>query len=363
MKKTLVKLGKRSYPIIVGQNVIGKVPPLVKSLDLGDNAVIITNPIINKLFGKTLERLLNKNSINSATILVGDSEKSKSEKVAFKVLHKIASFDNKKGIFVIALGGGVVGDLSGFVSSIYKRGIPFLQIPTTFLAQVDSSIGGKTAIDLDVAKNLVGSFYQPKAVITDINFLKTLPRRQVLNGLGEVIKYGIIKDKDLFYFIENRFKEILKLDIKVLEYIVFTAASIKAKYVEKDEFDALGIRAELNLGHTIGHAVEAAIGFNNRYNHGEAVSFGIVIATEISKELGLIKEEDSSRIISLIKNMGLPTVVRGLSLDKIIKTTYYDKKIVKGVNRFILPTGIGKAKVVKDVPIALVKKVLRKRVI
>lgn len=362
MKKVKVNLGKKSYEIVIGSDILDRLPLFLRDLNVGNTALIITNPKIKNLFAAKLSLILKKHNFNHSYLIIGDSEKSKSEKIAFNLIGKIAKFDKGRGIFIIALGGGVVGDVSGFVASIYKRGIPFIQVPTTLLSEVDSSIGGKAAIDLDVAKNLVGSFYQPKLVFSDIALLKTLPKRQILNGLGEVIKYGIIKDPEFFNYIEKNLKKIVNMDKKALEHIVYVSSAIKAGYVEKDEFDTLGIRAELNLGHTIGHAVEAAGKYSKKYNHGESIAFGIVVATEISKRLGLINSIDSIRIIKLIGESGLPVKIRGVKLDKIINATFYDKKVTHGVNRFVLPVKIGKSKVVKNISLKLIKEVLKERI-
>jgi len=292
---------------------------------------------------------------------IPDKETSKSNKEATRLIQKISQLDRHRGTFIVAFGGGVVGDLAGFVASIYKRGIPYVQIPTTLLGQVDSAIGGKVAIDTDLAKNLIGAFYQPRAVISDISFLKSLPAREIRSGFAEIIKYGIIADKNLFFFIEKNIKKLLKRDKTSLEYVIYKCSKIKADVVRRDEKDTKGIRAILNYGHTVGHAIEAASGYSKLYTHGEAIAVGMIIAAEISNELGLLKEKELERIESLIKIIGLPTKIKSLKLKKIMDAQSYDKKIIHGVNRFILPTRIGKVKICENISKKMIADIIARR--
>ncbi|HPM42518.1 MAG TPA: 3-dehydroquinate synthase, partial [Candidatus Omnitrophota bacterium] len=279
--------------------------------------------------------------------------------VAERVLERIASRDTFKKVFIIALGGGVAGDLAGFLASVYKRGVPYVQIPTTLLAQVDSSIGGKVALDLPVAKNMVGSFYQPRMVISDTDVLKTLPRRQLANGMAEIIKYGIIKDPGLFTYLEKNYRRVLSADPRALEYVIGRSAAIKAAIVSKDEYDTTGLRAILNYGHTIGHAVEATSGYSGRYSHGEAVAVGMICAARISHILGMLNEKTLTRITALIKNCGLPTSLKGVSLPAIVKASRHDKKFVNKKTRLVLPKAIGKVKIVEGVPEDIIVEALK----
>jgi len=262
----------------------------------------------------------------------------------------MSSFDTRKTLFVIALGGGVIGDLAGFAAAIYKRGIPYLQIPTTLLAQVDSAIGGKTAIDLPVAKNLVGAFYQPKAVLSDISTLRSLPERELRNGLAEVIKYGVIKDSRLFEFIEKNYKKILRRDTQALSFIVARSSAIKARVVETDERDTTGARAILNYGHTFGHAIEAASEYGEGYYHGEAIAVGMIIAARLAVDLGLMKARDANRIEDLIRSVGLPTKIKKLPKARLYNAYLRDKKFIRGKSRLVLPTSIGSVKIVHAIP-------------
>jgi len=363
MKKIRVFLKERSYDILIGDGLIDDCGNLLKRLDIGRDAVCISNKNLLSLYRARLEKSLKKSGLTVHFELVPDSEKAKSITVATRLINRISSYDKHKDVFIIAFGGGVIGDVAGFVAAAYKRGIPYAQIPTTLLAQVDSAIGGKVAVDLDVAKNLVGAFYQPKIVISDISLIRSLPARQIRNGLAEIVKYGIIKDKELFKFLEANYKKILGLHKNALEYVVLRSAEIKAAVVAKDEFDKKSVRAILNYGHTFGHAVEAASGYSAMYNHGEAVAIGMVIAARIALNLGLIKLDEVLRIEGLIKKIGLPSNIKKLRISDIYEAHLRDKKFVHGKNRLILPTGIGSVKVVEGVPDPVIKSVLKTHIL
>lgn len=360
MKTITVKLGKRSYKLIIGFGVIKKLGSQIRRLNIGNDAYLITNPQIKKRYGRVILDSLNKYNINVTSNTIFDSEKSKSLSRANNLIESLARFDQKKKVFIIAFGGGVIGDLSGFVASIYKRGIPYIQIPTTLLACVDSSIGGKTGVDLRIGKNLVGTFYQPRLVMSELAFLKTLNGRQVRSGLAEVIKYAIIRDKLLFKYLENNYPRILNLNEEALEFIVTRCAEIKVRIIEKDEREEKGLRTILNFGHTLGHAIEAA-GAYQRYNHGEAIAIGMILAVEISKRLGLIKQDILKRIEDLFGVVGLPTNIKGLSEDTILQAYYHDKKFIGGINRFVLIKDIGRTVIKQDLDLHIIKAALRGR--
>ena len=355
-----LNLKKRSYKILVGSNIINSLGKILTGLNLGHDAYAITNPLIRKKYGKLLENILKKDNFSVRFKIVPDSEKSKSLSTASSVIKDVAKFDKGRRIFIIAFGGGVIGDLSGFVASIYKRGVPYIQLPTTLLAQVDSSIGGKTAVDLPEAKNLIGAFYQPKLVLSDVRLLGSLSRSQIASGLAEVIKYGIIKDKILFSYLEKNHKSILAAKAVSLEHIVECSSRIKADIVSRDEKEEKGLRTILNFGHTVGHAIEAAGGYEG-YSHGEAIALGMLVASDISRELGLINESSQERIQRLIKSSGLPTTIKRISLDAIINAHYHDKKFIGKTNRFVLINDIGRAKVVKNVPFKIIRMAVKKR--
>jgi 3-dehydroquinate synthase len=350
MKKVKVSLKGRSYNIIIGRGVLGTAGRALKSLDMGRDAVVITNARLAGLYGAKLRKSLEQAGFSVRMETVPDSEKSKSIAVATRILNRMSAYDVGRRLFVVAFGGGVIGDLAGFVAAVYKRGIPYAQIPTTLLAQVDSSIGGKSAVDLPVAKNLVGAFHQPKAVLADVSLIGSLPLRQIRSGLAEVIKYGVISDPALFEFLEINIRRLLGGDSRALEFVVYRCAAIKAGIVAKDEFDRRGVRAILNYGHTIGHAVEAASSYSGRYNHGEAVAIGMIAANSMSASLGLMKKTEERRVEALIKKTGLPTAVKGVSLPAIYASHLHDKKFIGATNRFVLPVRIGAARTVRNVP-------------
>lgn len=356
MKKIRVKLGKRSYDIVVSNGRIDMLGRTLKELRLGKDTIVVTNQKIKRLLGDRVKKSLNLSGFAVRFEVVPDSEKAKSERYCLRLLNNISRFDNsRRRIVIIALGGGVIGDLAGFVASIYRRGVPYIQVPTTLLSQVDSAIGGKVAIDLKVGKNLAGSFYQPRLVFSDISILRTLPKRELISGLAEVVKYGIIKSPGLFEFLEENYSKILRHDRRALEYIVYTCSLIKARVVEKDEHDNKGIRVILNLGHTVGHAIEASGNYNKLYTHGHAVALGMLSAAMISKSLGLLDKRTFLRIKALIKKLGLPTTLKRMDIRKVFVAQEHDKKFIHGKNRFVLPLKIGKVTVREGIDRSIVK--------
>jgi len=360
MHSVKLDLKKRSYNIIAGCSVLGLLGKQIRKLNIGLDAYVITNSSIRNKYGRVLERALIRAGFSVRFKIVPDTEKSKSLTTAYSVIKDLAAYDRQKRIFLVAFGGGVIGDLAGFIASIYKRGIPYIQIPTTLLAQVDSAIGGKTAVDLAEGKNLAGAIYQPRLVLSDVKFLSTLDARQIRAGLSEVIKYGIIKDAQLFRYVESRYKDILKLRAPVLEYVVARSSRIKAGVVSRDEREEKGIRTILNFGHTVGHAIEAASGYRI-YNHGEAIALGMLVASDISRSLRLIDDNVPARIEDLIKAVGLPTRIKRVSLAAIINAHYRDKKFIGSRNRFVLITGIGRTKIVENVSLGLIRQAIKRR--
>jgi 3-dehydroquinate synthase len=363
MKRVKVSLSERSYDIIIGRGILQACGKTLKSLGIGRDAVVITNSRLAGLYGKKLANSLERSGFSVRMEIVPDSEKAKSIAIATRLMHRLSAYDVGRKIFIVAFGGGVIGDLAGFVAAVYKRGIPYVQIPTTLLAQVDSAIGGKVAVDLPVAKNLVGAFHQPKIVLADVSLIRSLPHRQIASGLAEVIKYGIISDAALFRFIESKYLKLLNGDDAALEFVISRCAAIKAGVVAKDEFDRLGVRAILNYGHTIGHAVEAASSYSGRYNHGEAVAIGMIAANTMSRSLGLMKKTEALRVVALIKKTGLPTAVKGVRLPAIYASHLHDKKFTGATNRFVLPVRIGAAKTVKNVPDRIIRNALKELVL
>jgi 3-dehydroquinate synthase len=361
MKIVKLNLEDRSYPIIITKDDFTNLALRLKQMALGNAAFIISNPLISRLYSDKLKTALLTVGISSTVYNIKDSEASKSIDQYIKTISKISSIDTKKRLFCIALGGGVVGDLTGFVAATYKRGIPYVQVPTTLLAQVDSAIGGKTAIDLVSGKNLVGAFFQPKLVYSNVSLLTSLPGRQISSGLAEVVKYGVIIDKNLFAFLEKNHQKILRLDKDSLIKIISTASKIKAQIVAADEKETKGLRTILNFGHTIGHALETATDYTN-LNHGEAISIGMVAACEIAREIGILAPNTQQRLTDLLLKFNLPVKARKIDLKKVYQAFYRDKKFINGKIRMVIPSRIGHVIVTEDIPFKIIQKIIQRSV-
>lgn len=361
MKTIKVNLGKRSYPIYIGVNLedLGK---NLRKYPLVKRGLIVTNPVLRNLYGEILEKSLNNAGYKTKIVLVPDGEKYKSFTQAEKLYRICLEEKLERHSPLIAFGGGVIGDLAGFVAATFLRGIPLIQVPTTLVAQVDSSIGGKVAVDLPEGKNLVGAFYQPSFVWTDLKVLKTLPLPELRNGLAEVIKYAIINNGDFFSYLEKNLSAISHQTSDILEHIVSHSCQVKAKIVEKDELEESGLRRILNFGHTLGHALETITKYR-AYKHGEAVSIGMVCATRISEKMNLIKKEERERIVNLLKKAGLPTEWPGrkFGLEEIYPYLEHDKKVKAGKINFVLPVKIGKVVIRNDIPKNILQKVLNNK--
>ncbi|MBE3115496.1 MAG: 3-dehydroquinate synthase [Candidatus Hydromicrobium sp.] len=346
MEEIRINLGERSYSILVGCNCLRDLGKHIKQLNLGYTSVfVITSPKIGKLYtSDTVRSLKNAGYKDIGVEELPDGEKNKSLANIKKFYDKINKFDNEdKKILVLNLGGGVVGDFGGYLAGTWRRGVDYIQVPTTLLAMVDCGIGGKTGVNFKKQKNLIGVFYQPKLVFADINLLRTLNKRELRSGLAEVIKYGVISTPTLFKCVEDNYDKILNLDNefdeKLMDYISIISYKIKKEIVEKDEEDRKGIRALLNYGHTIGHAVEAAS--NYAYRHGEAISIGMVVINDIAVKMGIMNQKDAQRIEDLLCKVGLPTRIKQVKLNDIMGMLKHDKKAINGVNRFIFATKIG----------------------
>lgn len=354
MIKTIkVTTASSTYGIHLGADALKKLSPEIKNKQIGSSAVIITTNKILKLHGSKVIGILKKTCPDVLVLTIADTEKSKNADTALALIKKITEFDKRKKTFLIALGGGVVGDLTGFIAAIYKRGIPYIQIPTTLLAQLDSSIGGKTAVDTNFGKNLVGAFYQPAFTISDLSLLKTLAKQQILEGLSEGVKYALIKDLKLFSYFEKNYKKLLNNNTVCMTHLVARCAAIKADVVSRDEFDKKNIRIILNFGHTIGHAVEAASNF--KISHGRAVGIGMLCAARLSVALKLLKKSEFLRINTLIEKLGLATKIKNIPVESILDAMSYDKKFASKKNRFVLLTGIGKTKIAEDIPREMIR--------
>jgi 3-dehydroquinate synthase len=355
MRKVKVALGINSYEIHVGSGLLAQTGNWLKENGFSGRLVIITDPTVDKLHGEALRQSLAGDGFRVNTLLVPEREEHKSLETAGRLYHELTGCHAERTTPILALGGGVIGDLAGFVAATYLRGVPLVQIPTTLLAQVDSSIGGKVAVDHGQLKNRIGVFYQPRFVIADIATLKTLPAEELVNGLAEVIKSAAIRDARFFAFLEGNLDRIKTLEEDALEEVVFQTAKIKAGVVEIDEKD-LGLRNILNFGHTIGHAVESVSDF--KMGHGKAVAIGMVAAARISHRMGVLDKGGLVRLKQVIEQAGLPTEMPNLEVAGIMAKMKHDKKVLKDKIRFVLLKSIGNVLVTDEVSPSLVEKVL-----
>lgn len=342
-----VELGVRSYPIFVGEGILEKLGEMFEIYDLGKQAVVLTDANVQTHYGEQLTSSFKDflNAFEMITLPAG--EKSKSLKTVDRVITKMLELGYERDACVLAFGGGVIGDIAGFVASIYKRGVRFIQVPTTLLAQVDASIGGKTGVNHPLGKNMIGTFYQPQIVWSDLALLKTLPKREILCGLAEIIKYGVIKEPELYALVEDNLEKILSVDPELLQRIVQRCCEIKASIVGEDERDR-GLRMILNFGHTVGHALEAALGYK-KISHGEAVLLGMLAESKIALDLMMLSAEDFARIQALITRLKIQTRLKDLDEVKLYEALNKDKKKASGQVRFVLPKKIGEAAVVDHV--------------
>ncbi len=334
-----VNLAENSYDIIIERGVLASLGQRCRAVGLKGVAAVITNPTVAALYGKDVQKTLETAGFSVSIIEIPDGEEYKNSATLNQVYDALLAAGVDRGSFVVALGGGVVGDVSGYAAATWMRGIPFVQVPTTLLAQVDSSVGGKTGIDHPKGKNLIGAFYQPRLVLIDVGTLATLDKRQFCAGLAEVIKYGIAIDPLLFEFLEAKCDAILAKEPDVLIEIISRSCQIKAQVVEQDEKEA-GLRAILNYGHTLGHAFESLSGYRGLV-HGEAVAIGMVLAARISTAEGLCNNEDVMRITTLITRCGLPVETPHFDRQQLINAVAADKKSKGGCITFICNRGIG----------------------
>ncbi|MGI9953185.1 3-dehydroquinate synthase [Moorellaceae bacterium AZ2] len=335
-----VELGERSYTIYCGSGILEQMGELLSSLDLSRRCLVVSNPTVVSLYGEKVKESLEKAGFAPLFKEVPDGEEAKSLAVAGELYDLALDVGWERGCPVIALGGGVVGDLAGFVAATLLRGVPFIQLPTTLLAQVDSSVGGKVAVNHPRGKNLIGSFYQPRLVAADLDTLKTLPEREMRAGMAEVIKYGVIYDSGFFSYLEEHLEQALAGEAQVLEKIILHSCRIKAEVVARDE-EERGLRAILNFGHTAGHALEAATGFK-LYRHGEAVAVGMVVAARVAVSRGLFQGGYLERLEKLLKRASLPTDMPSLDWEAFGAALARDKKVREGRLRMVLPVELGR---------------------
>jgi len=350
-----VELGSRSYEIWIGAGALEKAGALIARS--GKRTLVVTNRRVERLHGGRLYESLEKVSVQWRKIILPEGEEHKNMASVARVHDALIRGGYDRGCVVTGFGGGVTGDIAGFAAATYMRGVKVAQIPTTLLAQVDSSVGGKTGVNHPVGKNMIGSFHQPCLVVADISALTTLPRVEVLCGVAEVIKYGAIASAGFFSFLERNMEQLLRMEPKVVERAVRTSCKIKAQVVEKDELEA-GRRAILNFGHTVGHSIEAVTGYKT-FKHGHAVAIGMSVAATLSWMKGGLAKKDEERITRLIRQAGLPAVIpAGLSTKSLLKAMESDKKVKAGKIRFALLSGIGESGIRDDVTLGEIREAI-----
>ena len=350
-----VDLGLRSYPIHIGERLLGRADLIVPYL-AQPRVALVSNPLVGGLYRGPLERALKQAGISVVPIVVADGESSKNWETLNRIFDALLEHRCERKTTLIALGGGVIGDLTGFAAAVYLRGVPFIQVPTTLLAQVDSSVGGKTGINHPLGKNMIGAFYQPQLVLADTATLSTLPDRELAAGLAEVVKYGLILDAGFFLWLEENMPRLVQRDPEALAYAVRRSCEIKAEVVSNDERES-GARALLNLGHTFGHAIEAGLSFGT-WLHGEAVAAGTVLAARLSHRMGMLSDAELARVVALLERAGLPVEAPRLGAGRYLDLMGLDKKVEGGKLRLVLLRGIGSAFFTADIDELLLREVL-----
>ena len=359
MKTINIDLGDRSYPIYVGDQLIDNPTILLNHIHT-HTVVVVTNTTVAPLYLDTVTQSLGDNT-HIIPIILPDGEQYKNTETLNTIYEVLLKNKCDREVMLIALGGGVIGDITGFAAASFMRGVKFIQIPTTLLSQVDSSVGGKTGINHALGKNMIGAFYQPQCVIADVGLLKTLPARELSAGLAEVIKYGLIRDAAFFVWLEKTMPSLINKDPSSLIEAVIRSCENKADVVAQDEFESSkGIRATLNLGHTFGHAIEHAMGYGN-WLHGEAVAAGMVMAAFLSQELGWLNPDEFDRTKQLIANANLPINPPDIPVDQFMGLMQSDKKSQRGRIHLILQKTIGEAILTSDYPEAALRKTLQQK--
>jgi 3-dehydroquinate synthase len=350
-----VALGDRSYPIHIGSGLLQRAE-LVRAHLAQPRVAIVTNDVVGPLYLDALGGALEGAGVQALRVTLPDGEARKNWESLNRILDALLENRCERSTTVIALGGGVIGDLAGFAAAVFLRGVPFIQVPTTLLAQVDSSVGGKTGINHPLGKNMIGAFYQPKLVLADTDTLATLPARELAAGLAEVVKYGLILDRAFFDWLEANMERLTARDEQALTYAIRRSCELKAEVVAGDERES-GARALLNLGHTFGHAIEAGLSYGT-WLHGEAVASGTVMAARLSHAMGMLDDADVARISALLQRAGLPVDAPALGADTYLDLMGMDKKVEGGKLRLILLRAIGQAYVSSDFPQAALRRLL-----
>ncbi len=355
MQTLNVSLADRSYPIFIGKGLLSNAELMLPHLKR-KHVAIVTNTTVAPLYLEKLSQTLQAAGVKVITIILPDGEAYKNSETLNIIYDVLLQNRCERSTTLIALGGGVIGDLTGYAAATYLRGVPFIQIPTTLLSQVDSSVGGKTGINHPLGKNMIGAFYQPQVVLADIDTLKTLPQREFSAGVAEVIKYGLIRDADFFDWLETNIAQLMALDESVLSYAIYRSCQNKAEVVARDEHEN-GERALLNLGHTFGHAIENAMGYGV-WLHGEAVAAGTMLAADLSKRMGWLTNQDVQRIHEIFTAANLPLTAPKLGVEKYLDLMQLDKKVADGKIRLVLQQGIGKSEITSDYDVEMLKKTL-----
>lgn len=356
MMQTLeVGLAERSYPIHIGTGLLANGDLLAAHIPRG-RAAIVTNTTVAPLYLERLNQTLQGLGVSSVSVILPDGEAYKTSETLNLIYDALLTHRCERSTPLIALGGGVIGDMTGFAAASYLRGVPFIQIPTTLLSQVDSSVGGKTGINHPLGKNMIGAFYQPRVVLADISTLDTLPDSELSAGLAEVIKYGLIRDLPFLEWLEQNMDKLLARDTVSLQYAVMRSCQNKAEVVAADEHES-GERALLNLGHTFGHAIESGMGYGN-WLHGEGVAAGTVMAADLSRRMGWISEQEVSRVRNLFECANLPVLAPDLGVERYLDYMGLDKKVEGGKMRFVLLKTIGQAVIEGSVPPDLLQQTL-----
>ena len=352
LEPVLVELGERSYPIHIGPGLLDRAGELIKPVMKGGRALVVSDANVAPLYLERVQKSLAEAGIVTMHTVVPAGEQTKDFKHLEALLDAMLEARAERGTMVVALGGGVIGDLTGFAAAVLLRGVDFVQIPTTLLSQVDSSVGGKTGINTRQGKNLIGAFHQPRLVLADTSVLDTLPRRQVLAGYAEVVKYGVIDDEPFFSWLEANGDRVIAGDLDARRHAIATSCRAKARIVGADEREG-GVRALLNLGHTFGHALEAETGFSEEMLHGEAVAIGMVMALRLSARLGWASAGDAARLERHLTAVGLPAALPGPRLwavERLIHHMAGDKKVKDGKVTFVMAKGLGQSFLTREVP-------------
>jgi 3-dehydroquinate synthase len=347
MEIVKVDLGARSYEILIGPGLMPSLGERIKAAGLSGRAGIVTNDTVGPIYAKGVTDSIRDAGFETTTISLPDGEKYKSIDSATRIYDRLLTerFDRKS--FLVALGGGVIGDITGFAAATYMRGIDFVQVPTTLLSQVDSSVGGKTGVNHPLGKNMIGAFHQPRLVLADVDTLKTLPKEEFVSGLAEVVKYGVIRDAEFFRWLEDNADSVTKMQPDALVHLIRRSCEIKAEVVGEDEREG-GLRAILNFGHTVGHAAESLTDYTG-YRHGEAISIGMVAAAKLAVAEGLCAPDVAERLARLLTRFGLPTEFpKNLSFGAVLESIGHDKKAEGGKVKFVLPKRIGEVVITRE---------------